>query len=344
MNIVTADCNSISVPDIGKGDQEFEAYLKNIIDIGFIKNKLKINFCISEKVINKLIETDSYPFHPHLKTALTTFGLTEYALFDLLRITNKLLDTTVLEEYLCCNECLYSDLDLEPNIYQGNGDDQFTNINKDLIVLLLLSIKLDSNNKYILFINDYTGGNSSMQLRCNLEDVDCKLPIENDLLDNEINGELDFGSTAQMVIMKIDNLLLWKNACNMMDFQNSIKIGCYKDIINNSGPIEWERLPKFELREEFVKSVISNNFISDVSKCKRMIRTINDILLSRNKGKGHALRTGSSGNDPIRTRKKDNARAWRFDIDYEYHIHYWITEHGPEFAKLVVHNDTDIPE
>ena len=37
----------------------------------------------------------------------------------------------------------------------------------------------------------------------------------------------------------------------------------------------------------------------------------------------HALRTGEGGDNPQRLRERDSAKAWRRDVDHEYHLHYW---------------------
>ena len=57
----------------------------------------------------------------------------------------------------------------------------------------------------------------------------------------------------------------------------------------------------------------------------------------------HALRSGAGGGNRQRMRGKDS--AWRRDVDYEYHLHYWECEAGNvELANLVVHNEFSISE
>jgi hypothetical protein len=59
----------------------------------------------------------------------------------------------------------------------------------------------------------------------------------------------------------------------------------------------------------------------------------------------HALREGQSGGAPQRHRSTDGATAWRRDIDYEYHLHYWECSDGTvELASMGPHNDFSIPE
>ena len=59
----------------------------------------------------------------------------------------------------------------------------------------------------------------------------------------------------------------------------------------------------------------------------------------------HALRHGLGANDAQRVRASDGAKAWRRDIDREYHLHYWELGEGMvEFASVGPHNDFTIPE
>ena len=75
----------------------------------------------------------------------------------------------------------------------------------------------------------------------------------------------------------------------------------------------------------------------------KVLRSIIDTLEGLNMRATHRLRTGQGANDPQRTRGLDN--AWRRDIDYEYHLHYWQCEDGNiELGSVVVHKDMTIPE
>jgi hypothetical protein len=56
----------------------------------------------------------------------------------------------------------------------------------------------------------------------------------------------------------------------------------------------------------------------------------------------HALRESGSGGAPQRTR--GGHRAWRRDIDREYHLHYWQCSDRIEFGWIGPHNDFHLPE
>ena len=97
---------------------------------------------------------------------------------------------------------------------------------------------------------------------------------------------------------------------------------------------------------------VNVNFLPSVSALVRggpgslprgIVRACVDTVLSENMGATHQLRRGPGANEPHRVRTRDNAGAWRRDIDHEYHLHYWSTAAGPELATVVVHVDMSIP-
>jgi hypothetical protein len=93
---------------------------------------------------------------------------------------------------------------------------------------------------------------------------------------------------------------------------------------------------------EFFETVSKLGFIHEEKKIRRLLRACAETVLNESLGATHWLRTGKGANDPQRMR--GNQGAWRRDIDDEYHLHYWSTERGPEFASVVQHNDMSIPD
>jgi hypothetical protein len=74
----------------------------------------------------------------------------------------------------------------------------------------------------------------------------------------------------------------------------------------------------------------------------RTLRCLSETIDEQNMRAVHAKRTGSGGGDPQELR--DQNKAWRRDIDREYHLHYWECDDGTiEFASVGPHNMFDIP-
>jgi len=101
----------------------------------------------------------------------------------------------------------------------------------------------------------------------------------------------------------------------------------------------------WSFNRKFLETVKKLGFDKENKKIEILLRSCAETILEENLKDTHHLRTGKSGNSSQRERKKDKAKAWRRDIDYEYHLHYWKTlDNKIEFASVVTHNDMKIPE
>lgn len=73
----------------------------------------------------------------------------------------------------------------------------------------------------------------------------------------------------------------------------------------------------------------------------QLLRSFSETVDGLNLGATHAIRIGAGPESAQVTR--DGAKAWRRDIDHEFHLHYWMTPRGyAEFADVVRHNDMGI--
>jgi hypothetical protein len=96
---------------------------------------------------------------------------------------------------------------------------------------------------------------------------------------------------------------------------------------------------------KFLDTVEKLGFKTEYNKVKKLLRSCSETILEENPSATHWLRIKKGANSAQKKRKKDQASAWRRDIDYEYHLHYWkTTENRIEFASVVTHNDMTIPE
>lgn len=97
---------------------------------------------------------------------------------------------------------------------------------------------------------------------------------------------------------------------------------------------------KLFLGKQFLRSAQEHGFLHNPNRVSRLLRVCTDLLHDRNLGDSHWLREGLGANEPQRSR--GDWKAWRHDIDYEYHLHYWRRGSEVELANVVVHNDFGI--
>lgn len=95
----------------------------------------------------------------------------------------------------------------------------------------------------------------------------------------------------------------------------------------------------FALGPRFTESVGNSGVALTPARIEALLRACRNVVLRVNERSTHALREDESGASSQIKRKVDGALAWRMDVDYEYHLHYWSTKDGFEFSNVVVHND-----
>lgn len=98
----------------------------------------------------------------------------------------------------------------------------------------------------------------------------------------------------------------------------------------------------WRLGRNFTGSIGGSGVAQLRAKVDALIRTCVDVVVGRDSRSTHFLRTSSSGGAPQVVRSSDGGRAWRADIDYEFHLHYWICGDTVELADVVPHNTFDI--
>ena len=96
-------------------------------------------------------------------------------------------------------------------------------------------------------------------------------------------------------------------------------------------------------KNTFFETVQNLGFLRTEQKAKKLLRACAEVVFRQSLRATHHLRERAEATSP--QKRRDNGDlAWRRDIDHQYHLHYWETSNGPEFASVVVHNDMTIPE
>ncbi|MGH7180115.1 MAG: hypothetical protein ACREJC_22245 [Tepidisphaeraceae bacterium] len=91
---------------------------------------------------------------------------------------------------------------------------------------------------------------------------------------------------------------------------------------------------------QFIKTAREHGFLDEPPKAQRLMRAIVETILGDNLTATHALRSSPGGGSEQLSR--GDKKAWRRDVDYEYHLHYWVSPRGHELYSVVLHNDFSI--
>ncbi len=123
--------------------------------------------------------------------------------------------------------------------------------------------------------------------------------------------------------------------------EKAVALGIWQIHQNGNSPFKpdgWSFGPNF------LNSVRDCGFQNNHGRFDALLRTCINVVSRTSERDTHVLRVSSGGNSKQRVRAKDGAGAWRVDVDREFHIHYWSSSFGFEFADAVFHNDFSITE
>ena len=169
--------------------------------------------------------------------------------------------------------------------------------------------------------------------------------VQNVLTDRLLGGISQYSLLDDKIVAipSIEQLLLAINPVELFstDEPSVIEAGIRVALYQRSGGGDPSRFAdaQFCLGAHFSESLAAHKF-ADAMYAK-VLRACVETVLSENLPATHGLRCGPGPNDEQQTRNQD--RAIRRDIDYEYHLHYWErTVGGPEFASVVTHQDFSI--
>lgn len=134
---------------------------------------------------------------------------------------------------------------------------------------------------------------------------------------------------------------LW-TATDQAEVRRSALLLNVRQMISSMGiDADETRIQSWKFGPAFFEHCAKHGFLNDETKAGRLLEALSKTILDTQLRSVHALRTGLGGNNPQCMRGLD--KAWRRDIDYEYHLHYWQTASGPEFASVGPHNFFSIP-
>lgn len=122
---------------------------------------------------------------------------------------------------------------------------------------------------------------------------------------------------------------------------------CWKDTFNDSDRRMYQ-LQGFEIHDNFLESIEAAD--ADRDKVIEVVMEVACGIALKKQGRQlHPFRENAAGGSPQRTRRRDNAKAWRCNIQTNTpsarRLHYWQLNDGTlEFSNVVRHDEETIFE
>ncbi|PJN50198.1 hypothetical protein PAEVO_52420 [Paenibacillus sp. GM2FR] len=341
MNCIFIDPYTLAYPsDYEKiSINEFENYLDNILLWRQLKDVPLSNVVISKQTSDILMDHNNYPYWDSLKNALLKTGLsTFYQPRDIIGVIEGFLQQPSFDETFNLVDILVDNVAIFPNDHLERRPPMYSEEYKKIVIVLsLMNITLNKGKQSYFVTRDsikeiMVQGEIHECEFTNDESFDLEYPIK---IDDTVYSYTHLSE----LITNINVVKSWENATTITEYYELMNLFIKQRLISSN--LDISEIPNWRFGHHFLDTCRELGFYHEESKIKTLLRSCADTILNQNLTNTHALRKDESGNSPQVTREKD--KAWRRDIDYEYHLHYWQTSNGPELAAVVVHNNMDIP-
>ena len=346
MPSVTIDTGALVAPPLSASPEDVHQYIQSILDWRRLLDEDWVKIYMSERAPEILFEDGLYPFRESLKQLFTSKGIIQYDVNTVARVTDHLLQITpTFEKFFRVSDVLASELTTNPDLLSFSIT---KNLASDLarcivLIAILRGHCLNTALDHTLIMR-YAPDAQSIEVRALIHEFEhLRDDMEPIPMDPEyFEGTVLVCNSFRSLVLSIDETAIWDAAQDEVGIDLAVRIALYKSRIDRQLEPEWDNLGLFVLGRRFFETAKACCRVNPGSFPRRVLRAMLETIEGSRMEDTHALREDIGGNVPQRTRGED--KAWRRDIDYEYHLHYWGCEDGTkEFASVVSHNDFSIP-
>lgn len=350
-NIVSAllDISVVALPDDNSGKEDILMYIEKLIGWKKLADESWIELFIGKDFWEGLSENNLYPYTESVKKLFLNKHIYRYDANTVTMYINTFLSKlSSFEESFHIQDVVYDLIEINPEIKKLTlYDCSQLYLKQWLVILSILSQYCNNISDYVLILQ------KTSELSVNIKAQIYALKHERDDISNlqvspeSFEGCVKVRDNIYDLIDLIDEGFVLIQANDDEGVKLAIKIRLFKSVEKQDDIIkdmeQWKDLPLPIIGSSFRKTC--QKICKDNAKAipNEILRSIVDAVNETNLNKVHALRTGLGGDDPKRTRGAD--KAYRQDIDREFHLHYWKRDDGRiELASVVYHNDFSIPE
>jgi hypothetical protein len=337
--LVVSAC-ALAVPNRDAQEAALDAYLTWILD--WAKLASGGNFRVSHSVhtIAILYDEGAFPIQPHIEALVSRAGAGAYNANDVVATVNHLLHRSGIfwEDVVGLEELLWDEF--SPADLCAYHSDGVPSHEDDLARLISMSVWARVTNALeSAILVRRACAPAALPISFLLHELQFRgLGAAPATLPARMTSEVTLVDGPLALARTVDITSLWAAATEAESYEQALSLALMVDMEESRG------LPaaKFVLRQEFIDTASALGFCHEPAKIRRLMGALVSRIFGRDLGSGHRLRENAAGNSGPQTRGDDT--AWRMDIDYEFHVHYWLrADNTIEFACVVVHNDYSIP-
>jgi hypothetical protein len=284
-----------------------------------------------------LAEASSFPYFGPVRLALDAFGISYIEARDVIVIAQSLLDHLPdIEGALGIDEALFDGVELEPaEFLVGRHVALQEGLRDGVAFTLLIREWLDAGVDRQHILSRDTAGRS---IRLRAELVECSPPAVP--VPVRVEGAVSVCRRPSELRERLDADGAWCSARLDAERIGALELSVHQHQVRMGG-LDAKR---WRCGTQFFATARTSGFLDDGPKARRLLRACAETILGIALAGTHALRTGAGAMNPQRTRRGGAERAWRRDVDQEFHLHYWEGDEGVELASVVTHGEFEIPE
>ena len=346
---VTIDAGVLVVPGRGAAPDDAYRYVETLLDWSKLLNEPWIAVSMSERSAESLVVDDLYPLRMKLQRLFSQHGIVEYDVNTVSSVIDRILThTPSFETYFHVRDVLKEDISTTPDILQlSSGGCLQSDLARCVVLIAILRAHCGKdilNHALILRISPTRVINVRAMVHAiehTRDDFDRPIPTPPEYFEGDVLTCDDFRSLLDC----IDESAVLKNAIDDAGVEIAIRIALYKSRLALALDPDWDDVSVWCMGAQFGPRIRNCCLDAPMSFASSALRALAYAIDKQNLAAVHALRTGSAGNNPQRRRTIDDAKAWRRDIDRDYHLHYWeLPEGNIEFASVGPHDDFSIPD
>ena len=350
MQTANIDAGVLAAPLQHDRADKVHHYVETLLDWYRLLDEPWISVHLSERASELLVEEGLYPLRTALQKVFKRNGIVQYDVNTVAQMAERLLKLTPsFEAFFGVREVLLDQLETKPSLLSLTiGQNMAEDLGRCVVLMAILGRHCsgvpDRNHRFVVRGSQ---GSGEIYVRAIIHEIEHArddmepLPTPPEKFEGIVPAFHDFRG----FLGSIDEVAMWRSATAETRKELAIRIAVYKSRTQRNLQPEWGDQVRIRIGKKFVQmadSVCRNNPDALVRAMFRSIAETGDRL---NLAATHALRDSQSGGSRQRHRSIDGATAWRRDIDYEYHLHYWECSDGiAELASMGAHNDFSIPE
>ena len=346
LHSTTIDASVLAVPPTSCTKDDAVQYVKSLVDWSELSREKWIEINMREDTL-AFLGRELYAENNPIGELFHAHGIFEFDVNTVAKVAGRLRTTAPsFESKYGIRYALFAlaNFKTQPNIFHHITDSGIRSDLAQCITLIAVLRKYCIRSPADHSIISRQAPNQEVQVRVQIDDLEHN---RQELMELPMSPEFFEGSVPVCdnflgLIEFLDEAAILVGATNDFQLRLAIRISLFKYAITQKENPDWQELnvpkinPKF--RESCQKCCCDQGEFLSKGILTSIVSTVFDLKLN----KTHALRSGKGGNDPQIMRNSD--KAFRRDIDYEFHLHYWKCGNGTiELAKVAYHNDFSIP-